>query len=492
MHFSILTSIIFTPLLGALLVLFTPKEKVTLIKFFSSFSTAISLLFSVLLLFKFDYSSAAVQFEEKLLWAAPFNIWYHLGIDGISMGLVFLSALLVFLACITSYKINIREKEYFLFFLLLSAGVLGIFMALDLFLFYIFWEVVLIPMYFLIGIWGGSKRQNAAIKFIIYTVAGSVFMLLGIIALYFTSVPHTFNILELAKSGPALPIGLQLIIFICFFLGFAVKVPVFPFHAWLPDAHVEAPAPISVLLAGVLLKMGAYGFFRISFPILKDAAYFFALPLAVLGVVNIIYGAFSAMAQPDFKKMIAYSSISHMGFVILGLASMTLSGFNGALLEMFNHGIITAGMFLLVGMLYERTHTRNLDKFGGLGAKMPVYAGVLTLFSLASFGLPGLSGFVSEFLSLLGAFPVFKLLTIISIIGLLIIAVYFLSMLRRVLWGPLNEKWAGVRDLSFGEVIIILPLMFFTILIGVYPLAVLKYQALAVNALIMSIGGKLF
>ncbi len=492
MRIPILTAIIFTPFLGAVLVLFTPKAKIKLIKIIAFLSTIITLLLSIWLLVKFNFLNPAIQFEENFSWIAPFNIQYHLGVDGISAALVFLSGLLIFLAGIVSFKINIREKEYFFFYLLLAAGTLGIFLTLDLFLFYIFWELVLIPMFFLIGVWGGAKRAKAATKFIIYTIAGSIFMLLGIVTLYFTSNPHTFNILELVKSGPTLPLGLQLIIFICFYLGFAVKVPIFPFHAWLPDAHVEAPTPISMLLAGILLKMGAYGFFRISFPVLKDAAYYFALPLAILGAINIVYGAFAAMAQPDFKKMIAYSSISHMGFVVLGLSSMTLSGFNGALLEMFNHGVITAGMFLLAGMLYERAHTRDLNNFSGVGSRMPVYAGVLTLFSLASLGLPGLSGFVSEFLSLLGAFSAFKLLTVISILGLLIIAAYFLFMLQRVLLGPLNEKWVDIRDLNKRELLIILPLMALVIVIGVYPPVILKYQAAAVNALIISIGGRLF
>jgi len=365
-------------------------------------------------------------------------------------------------------------------------------MALDLFLFYIFWEIVLVPMYFLIAIWGGPKREYAAIKFFLYTLAGSVFMLLGIVALYFTSNPHTFIMLELAKPTQALALGLQIVIFIAFFLGFAVKVPLFPFHTWLPDAHVEAPTPISVLLAGVLLKMGGYGFFRISFPILKEAARYFALPLAVLAVINIIYAAFVAMAQRDFKKMVAYSSVSHMGFVILGLASMTLTGLNGALLEMFNHGIITGAMFLLVGVLYERTHTRELDAFGGLGAKMPVYAGFLTIFALASLGLPGLSGFVSEFLSLLGAYPVFKLITIISVLGMVITAGYFLYMLQRVLLGKLNEKWANIIDMNRVELITLLPLMLIIVAVGVYPLVALKYQSSAISMLVGKLGGFLF
>jgi len=492
MNFPILTYIISSTLLGAVLVLFVPKKNIFLIKTIATLATAIPLLLSVILLFRFNLSGADMQFQEKLAWIPQINVWYHLGADGISIGLIFLTALLGFLACIASYSINTREKEYFFFYLLLNVGMLGTFMALDLFLFYMFWEVVLVPMYFLIGIWGGPRKEYAAIKFFLYTLAGSLFMLLGILALYFTSTPHTFNMLELTQPAHALTLGLQILIFIALFLGFAIKVPIFPFHTWLPDAHVEAPTPVSVLLAGVLLKMGAYGFFRISFPILKEAAHYFVFPLAVLGVINIIYGAFVAMAQKDFKKMVAYSSVSHMGFVILGLASMTVIGFNGALLEMFNHGIITGGMFLLVGVLYERTHTRELDKFGGLGVKMPVYAGLLTVFSLASLGLPGLSGFVSEFLSLLGAYPVFKLITVISVLGMIITAAYFLYMLQRVLLGRLNEKWADIVDMNKLEIFIIVPLLLIMIVIGVYPLIALKYQASAINALMQKMGGMLF
>ena len=492
MPFPILTCIAFTPLAGGLMILFAQKKNVNLIKAIATAATAISFALSLLLLIKFSYSNTAIQFEELLPWIPSINVWYHMGIDGISIGLIFLTTTLSLLACIASYGIDTRQKEYFFLYLLLSTGMLGTFMALDLFLFYVLWEIVLVPMYFLIGVWGGPRKEYAAIKFFIYTLAGSVFMLLGILALYFTSNPHTFNILELTAGGSALALAAQIVIFVAFYLGFAVKVPAFPFHTWLPDAHVEAPTPISVLLAGVLLKMGGYGFFRISFPILKDAAHYFALPFAILAVINIIYGALVAMAQTDFKKMVAYSSVSHMGFTMLGLASMTVTGFNGALLEMLNHGMITGGMFLLVGVLYDRTHTRDLDKFGGLGAKMPVYAGILTVFGLASLGLPGLSGFVSEFMSLLGAYPVFKLITVISTTGLIITAGYFLYMLQRVLLGQVNEKWLNIRDINRRELLTLVPLMIIIIIVGIYPLSALKYQMASIGDLIHKIGGLTF
>ncbi len=492
MSFPILTFIVFLPLAGGLIILFTPKKNVGLIKAVATAVTAAALVLSLVVLLNFDYTKSSMQFEENLRWVPSINISYHLGIDGISVGLIFLTTLLSFLACIASYGINIRQKEYFFLYLLLSMGMLGTFVALDLVLFYVFWEVVLVPMYFLIGIWGGPRKEYAAIKFFVYTLAGSVFMLLGILALYFTSTPHTFNIMELGKTTGALTIPVQTLIFIAFYLGFAVKVPVFPFHTWLPDAHVEAPTPISVLLAGVLLKMGGYGFFRISFPLLKDAAIYFALPFAILGLVNIVYGAIVAMAQVDFKKMVAYSSVSHMGFVMLGLASMTVTGFNGALLQMLNHGIITGGMFLLVGVLYDRAHTRDLDKFGGLGVRMPVYSGMLIVFTLASLGLPGLSGFVSEFMSLLGTYAAFKITTIVSVVGIVITAGYFLYMLQRVLMGPANERLAGILDINKRELLTLIPLLAIVIVVGVYPLTAIKYQMVSLEALIRMLGGVSF
>ena len=492
MSFPILTFIVFLPLAGGLIILLTPKEKVGLIKAIATAVTAAALVLSVVVLLNFDYTKSSMQFEENLRWIPSISVSYHLGIDGISVGLIFLTTLLSFLACIGSYSIDVRQKEYFFLYLLLSMGMLGTFVALDLVLFYVFWEVVLVPMYFLIGIWGGPRKEYAAIKFFVYTLAGSVFMLLGILALYFTSDPHTFNIMELGKTTGALALPVQILIFIAFYLGFAVKVPVFPFHTWLPDAHVEAPTPISVLLAGVLLKMGGYGFFRISFPLLKDAAIHFALPFAILGLVNIVYGAIVAMAQVDFKKMVAYSSVSHMGFVMLGLASMTVTGFNGALLQMLNHGIITGGMFLLVGVLYDRAHTRDLDKFGGLGVRMPVYSGMLIVFTLASLGLPGLSGFVSEFMSLLGTYAAFKITTIVSVVGIVITAGYFLYMLQRVLMGPANERLAGILDMNKRELLTLIPLLAIVIVVGVYPLSAIKYQMVSLEALIRMLGGVSF
>lgn len=484
----LLSLVIFLPVLGMLVLFFIPKKQVVTIRQIAGLVTFLTLIISLLILANFDSTNPRLQLQEQLNWIPQIGVTYHLGVDGLSYLLVFLTALLSFLACLASFSIGERVKEYFILYLLLATGMMGTFLALDLFLFYIFWEITLVPMYFLIGIWGGPKKEYAAIKFFLYTLAGSVFMLLGILALYFASSPHTFNILELSQQNHAFGKIFQNIVFFALFLGFAVKVPIFPFHTWLPDAHVEAPTPISVLLAGVLLKMGAYGFFRISYPILPKAAAFFALGLAVLGLINIVYGALVAMAQTDFKKMVAYSSISHMGFVILGLAALTPLGFSGAVLQMFNHGIITGAMFLLVGVLYDRTHTRDLNAFGGLGAKVPVFSGILVFFSLASLGLPGLSSFVSEFLVLLGAFNIFRLITIVSVSGIVIAAGYYLYMIQRILLGPLNTKWFAIPEINTRELISVIPLMIIVLALGVYPKIALDIICPTINFILNNIG----
>lgn len=480
----LLSSLVFLPAVGALLILFMPKTNVKSIRSVALIVTGLVLFLSIMLVGKFDYTRSSMQFVEKAWWIPQMKIQYFLGVDGLSIALVFLTALLGFIACVASHGIDKKQKEYYVLYLLLMTGMTGTFVALDLFLFYFFWELVLIPMYFLIGIWGGPKREYAAIKFFLYTLAGSVLMLVGILVTFFQSPAPTFDILELQKIAPYFDFRLQIFLFLAFYLAFAIKVPVFPFHTWLPHAHVEAPTPISVLLAGVLLKMGGYGFFRICFPFFKDATLYFAFPLAVLGMINIVYGACVAMAQTDFKKMVAYSSVSHMGFVMLGLASLNATGFNGAILQMFNHGIITGGLFLLVGVIYDRAHTRDLNKFGGLGNNMPVFAFFLTICSLASLGLPGLAGFVGEFMSLFGAFPVYKGLTALSTIGLVITVGFFLYGLQRVLLGTLNPACAKYSDMNAREVLTLAPLMAIAFIVGVYPIIVLKFQEPTVQALL--------
>lgn len=482
----LLSWIVFLPLAGALVLLFIPKSKTDWLRWIATGVTGFDFLAGLILLARFNPQDSGIQLLEKFVWIPQIGVHYTLGVDGISLPMVCLTVLLSFLACVGSFGIKEREKEYYFLYLLLVTGMLGTFLALDLFFFYIFWEVVLVPMYFLIGIWGGPRKEYAAIKFFLYTLAGSLFMLLGILALYFHATPHTFNMMDLAKFSYSR--FFQQWVFLAFFLGFAIKVPIWPFHTWLPDAHVEAPTPISVLLAGVLLKMGAYGFFRISYPILPDGARWFGPFMGVLAVIGIIYGGFVALAQQDFKKMVAYSSVSHMGFVLLGLAAFTTDGFNGALLQMFNHGMITGGLFLLVGVLYDRAHLRDLNAFGGLGAKMPVYGGILIFFSLASLGLPSLSGFVSEFLCLLGTFPVYRWFAVLATIGIILAATYLLYMIQRVLLGPLNQKWSALPDINRREIFTLVPLMIPILAIGVYPKFILNYLTPALAALLTKIG----
>ncbi len=476
-----LSWLLWTPLIGMLVVLCLPGSAVRAIRAVALMATLAALGLSVRALLQFS-PEGGLQWIEHAPWIPPLRVFYHLGIDGISLPMVLLTTLLSVLACLASWSITERHKEYFALYLLLETGMLGTFLSLDLFLFYIFWEVVLVPMYFLIGIWGAGRREYSAFKFFIYTLAGSLAMLLGILALYVRT--GTFDMVELARQGHGLELAFQQWIFVAFALGFAIKVPIFPFHTWLPDAHVDAPTPISVLLAGVLLKMGAYGFFRIAYPMLPEAAKWAGWTLALLGMINIVYGALVAMAQTDFKRLVAYSSVSHMGFVLLGLASLTPEGLHGALLQMFSHGTITGGMFLLVGALYDRAHTRDLTAFGGLGVKLPVYAGLLTFFSLASLGLPGLSGFIGEFLALVGAYGVWRWQTVVSVTGIIVAAAYMLNVLQRVLLGPLTARWSSLRDLNAREILSLAPLLVLILAIGIYPLLLMTLQDGALHQLI--------
>ncbi len=480
------------PLLGALALLFIPKGNDRLIRIISTAAAAVAFVLSAIVLLGFNPSVTEMQFSEQCSWIPSLGITYHMGVDGLSIAMLILTTLLSLLSVIFSYNIKERVKEYFFFFLLLETGMLGVFVALDFFLFYLFWEITLVPMYFLIGIWGGPRKEYAAIKFFLYTLAGSVVMLLGILALYFTSSPHTFDILELSKSTPFFTQAFQNIVYVALFLGFAVKVPVFPFHTWLPDAHVEAPTAVSVILAGVLLKMGIYGMLRVSFTILPAAAVYFSFWLAVLACINIVYGAYVAMAQKDLKKMIAYSSINHMGYCLLGMAAMTSVGLNGAIFQMFNHGIITGALFLLVGVIYDRAHTRDIEGFGGLSSITPIYAGLMSIAAFASLGLPGMSGFVSEFMCFLGSFqslvPHMKVIAVISALGIVITAAYFLIMLQKVFLGPANEKWKGLADINTRELIAVVPLIIIMIFLGILPRIVMELSSANVDKLVALLG----
>ncbi|MBI4373645.1 MAG: NADH-quinone oxidoreductase subunit M [Deltaproteobacteria bacterium] len=486
--FPYLTFMTFFPLVGAILIFLLPRGKEHWVKWTALIATIPPLIAAVVLYFLFDRTEGSMQFVEgPLNWIPTFHIHYYMGIDGVSVSMVLLTTLISFICIPASWGINKQVKGYFSLFLLLETGMMGVFCALDFFLFYVFWEVMLLPMYFLIGIWGGPRREYAAIKFFLYTLFGSVLILLVMLAFYFYSDGNIFNLVQLADQkrhlGPLTSQTFRSICWIGLFIGFAIKVPTVPFHTWLPDAHVEAPTAISVILAGILLKMGIYGLLRISFPILPDATVYFAEMMIVIGMINIVYGALCAMAQKDFKKLIAYSSISHMGFCLLGMASLTPEGINGAVLQMFNHGTITAMLFLLVGVVYDRAHTRDLDSFGGLAKTMPRYATVTALAFFAALGLPGLSGFVSEILCFLGGFKSYRLYTVISATGVVLTAAYMLWTYQRVFLGKPSEKFATLPEINRREMFTLVPLALIIIAVGIYPRFILDLQNISLTAL---------
>ena len=494
-----LSLMIFIPLVGMVVVLLLPRDQEELAKKVTLGFTLIPLLLAVILFIQYDRSVSDLQFAFDTIWIKAFDIHYHIGINGISVTLLLLTALLGPICVLASWR-NIEKgvKAYLALFLLLETGMIGFFCAQDLFLFYVFFEVTLLPMYFLIGIWGGPRREYAAIKFFLYTLFGGVLMLIAIIAVYIKG--GTFDIPKLIalaseEGHPLADRTFQIWAFLGFFIGFAVKVPIFPFHTWLPDAHVEAPTAISVILAGILLKMGTYGLVLINFAMLPKGMDLFCngegrwgSAFAILGFVNIVYGSLCALAQKDFKKLVAYSSIAHMGFVILGLAARNESGMNGAILQMFNHGVISAMLFLLVGVVYDRAHHREIGGFGGLGSQMPIYTGITTVAFMASLGLPGLSGFVGEALSLLGAYDKFPKLTILSTIGIVIGAAYFLWTLQRVFLGQLNPKYADMPEINRREIVTLVPLGILTIVLGVWPSFALDMFNEAVKGLIAPLG----
>jgi len=491
----ILTTTIFLPLLFAVILLFLPKERVRAVKLTGLIGTALTFLVSLVLYFGFDASVAGFQFLQKNPWIPSLNISYHVGIDGMSLLLIVLTTFLTPLALLGTWNSVERQlKGYTAMMLFLEVGMIGVFASLDIFLFYIFWEAMLIPMYFIIGIWGGSNRIYAAVKFFLFTLFGSLLMLVAILSLgYFAStVPNgqfTTNLLDLYRIAPLLPVNLQLWMFAAFGLSFAIKVPVWPLHTWLPDAHVEAPTAGSVILAGVLLKMGTYGFIRFNLPLFADAS-LRAMPfMCTLAVIGIVYGALVAMVQTDMKKLVAYSSVSHLGFVMLGIFSMTEEGLQGAIIQMVNHGLSTGALFLLVGMVYDRTHTRLIADYGGAAKLMPVYATFLMIISLSSIGLPGLNGFVGEFLVMLGSFKSTVLdnrwFTVIAGLGIIFSAVYMLWMYQRVMMGPVREGelYGGhhLTDLTKREIATLIPIVVFVVWIGVYPRTFLSKSATLVK-----------
>jgi NADH-quinone oxidoreductase subunit M len=473
---NILSLVAYLPAAAALALLFFPKRSESAIKAFSFAVSLLTFFLSLHLLQHFDPGAVTMQFEESTPWieTAGFRIAHHLGIDGISLFLVLLTTFLTPLAILSSWhSIHERLKPYMICMLTLETGILGVFLALDLVLFYVFWEVMLIPMYFLLGVWGGERRIYAAVKFILYTMAGSLLMLLAILYLFYANGGASFDLMEISRNLASGIVRLspraEFWLFMAFFLAFAIKVPLFPFHTWLPDAHVEAPTAGSVILAGVLLKMGTYGLLRFCLPLFPSVAIQTAPYISMLALVGIVYGALVAMVQPDLKKLVAYSSVSHMGLVVLGIFAFNLQGLEGSTFQMLNHGLSTGALFLLVGMIYDRRHTRMISEFGGLAHRNPVLAASFLVVTLSSIGLPGLNGFVGEVLALAGAFVSNRSYAAIGATGMILGAVYMLWMYQRVFLGkvtnPVNETLA---DLSGREKLILVPILIMMLWMGVY------------------------
>ena len=498
----LLSLILFLPAVSALIMLFLPGSEVRLQRWFALAASLIPFILTLVLWNKFDPNVTGFQFEEKYIWYEAINSSFHIGVDGISLSMVLLTTLLTPLAILASFSVTDRVKPYMMLFLFLETGMLGVFMALDLLIFFVFWEIGLVPMYFLINQWGSANRNYASLKFMIYTMGGSLGLLLGVQLLGVLFQTYDLQVIIASWTTYTQPIipGLstetvKTIAFWAFAIAFAVKVPVWPFHTWLPDAHTEAPTAGSMILAGVLLKLGAYGFIRLVLPLYPVESKIFAGALAVLAVGAIVFGAFGSFGQTDFKRLVAYSSVNHMGFVVLGIAAAGLAAgtadaqiaMSGAVLQMFNHGLSAAGMFFLVGVIYERTHTRNLDDFGGLFPLVPVYGGILIFTSMASLGLPGLNGFVSEFMIVRGSYPVLTVYTVISMLGLLFTGAYILKGIKKVLHGPLNEHWAHgehkLTEINLREVLVIAPLMVLMLVTGIWPAWILDVINKAVTAL---------
>jgi len=481
--FPLLSLLIFLPLAGALVLLLLPGEALN--RIWTLLVTLVVAAMSLPLYTQFDATTARYQFAEHHTWIPALNINYTLGIDGISLLLVLMTTLLMPLCVLGSWRyIEKRVKEFMVCLLLMETSMLGVFMALDFVLFYLMWEAMLIPMYLMIAVWGGPRKTYASIKFFIYTLAGSVLLLVAIIALFLSQ--GTFSIPQLMGNQYAMTF--QILVFLAFFIAFAIKVPMFPFHTWLPAAHVEAPTAGSVILASVLLKMGVYGFLRFCLPITPDATLMFVPYVLALSVVGILYGGFTALAQQDVKKLIAYSSVGHMGFVTLGVFVLNKNGIEGAILQMINHGITTGALFLCVGMIYERTHSRELDRAAGLGKYMPVYVTFLTFFSLSSLAFPGTNSFVGEFLILAGSFADHKIISACAIPGAVLAAAYMLRMLQRMIWGrPENPDHSGIADLNLREIITLAPLLAFVFWIGLAPAPFIKVMNVSVNNLISQI-----
>jgi len=460
--FPVLSTTIFMPLFGVLFILFMSNEKA--IKVAAMITALLTLAVSAFLFVNFDPTTTIFQFGERISWVSSFNINYMLGIDGISIMLILLTTIISPIAVLSSWKaIQTRVKEFMISILIMETAMIGVFCSLDFILFYFFWEAMLIPMYLLIAIWGGPNKDYASLKFFIYTLFGSVFLLVAIIAIYL--VNGTFSIPEAMFKDYTFQF--QFWVFLAFGIAFAIKVPMFPFHTWLPAAHTEAPTVGSVFLASILLKMGTYGFMRFCLPIVPQASFYFAPLMIVLSLIGIIYGGFVCLSQTDMKKLVAYSSVAHMGFVILGIFTFSIYGFVGALFQMLNHGITTGGLFLLVGMVYERTHSRQIYDNAGLGKIMPIYMFFFGLFAVSSFAFPGTNSFVGELYVLIGAFAVNKTAGFFAVVGAVVAAAYMLKLLKQVAWG--REDKRDIKDMNLREIIYMVPLAIFVLWVGLFP-----------------------
>ena len=493
-NMPILTFLIFLPILGTIIISMISEKRKGVIRSTTFGVTAINFIASLSLLFGFDSSTHEMQFVEKVRWIPDIGVTYFLGIDGLSLLLLLLTTFIAMIAVLCSWSaINDRVKGYMACMLIMETGMIGVFVSLDMVLFFLFWEIGLVPMYFLIGIWGGERRLYATIKFFLYTLFGSIFMLVGILALYFAhgniTGNYTFDLLRLYEI--TYPYGLQWWVFLAFFLSFAIKVPVFPFHTWLPDAHVEAPTAGSVILAGVLLKMGTYAFLRFNLPLLPSASIAFAPFIFVLSVIGIIYGAFLAMAQQDIKKLVAYSSVSHLGFVMAGIFALNQQSIDGGILQMVNHGISTGALFLIVGIIYERRHTRRIDDFGGLAKVMPIFAAFVMVIVFSSIGLPGTNGFIGEVLILIGLFKANTAAAVLAALGIILGAAYMLWMSQRVLLGKITiPENRNLKDLNRREILILVPIVILVLWIGIYPKPFLKLTSAGTAHLIETVHKK--
>ncbi len=491
----IISIVTFLPLAGALLLLGVGRQHEQAIKHLAFGLSLLTFVLSLGLYTGFQLHEPGMQFVERAAWIPGIGVQYYLGVDGISLLLVLLTTFLTAIAILSSYTaVTTAVKEYMVCLLFLETSMIGVFVALDLLLFYLFWEGMLIPMYFLIGVWGGPRRIYATVKFFLYTMAGGVLMLVGIIVLYQLhgrmTGEFTFDLLKII-SGPTPGFTTEAWLFLAFAVAFAIKVPMFPFHTWLPDAHVEAPTAGSVILAGVLLKMGTYGFLRFALPLFPDATRFFAPLFSWLAIVGILYGALVSMVQPDLKKLVAYSSVSHLGFVMLGIFALTLQGLQGAILQMVNHGLSTGALFLLVGMIYERRHTRMIEDFGGLARVIPAFTAAFLIVTLSSIGLPGLNGFVGEFLILVGTFRVHVLYAVLATSGIILAAVYMLWMFQRVMFGGVKHaENRGLLDLTPREIAVLTPVILGIVWIGIYPNPLLSTTEASAQRLLSKVQGE--